>query len=88
MEIPLAGLGNIFSDTLVLLAFLITAVGVLSLFSGSFAFAAYAAFITFAVLTIQVGSPFLTNLLIVVTVIILFMMSFNIWNMTQSNTSS
>lgn len=55
--------------------------------SKSFSIAVFSAFIAFVTLTMETGYGFYENLLYVVMVLILVLMSFQIYSMTQGNSS-
>ena len=74
----------LFDNTFFFLTFVVTIFGLIGLFSKSFVYAIYAAFITFATLAINTQYDFFISLLILVMTIILVVMSFQIYGMIGS----
>lgn len=79
----LFSLTEIFSGTFFYLTFVVSVFGFIGLMSKSFNIAAFSAFIAFVTITVESGYGFFENLLIVIMVLLIMLLSFQIYGMTQ-----
>lgn len=85
--VPLLNLVEIFDGTFFFLTFIVACFGLAGLMSRNFTIAVFSAFTAFVTLTMKTGYTFYENLLYVVMVLILMLMSFQIYGMTQGNSA-
>ncbi|WP_292484205.1 hypothetical protein [Methanohalobium sp.] len=80
-----ASITEIFDNTFFFLTFVVTIFGIIGLFSRSFKFGAFTAFLAFGFLTIESQYVFYVNLMYVLLAIMLPLLAFQTWSLTTGD---